>query len=100
MDWEAEVAAAKSNIKTATSASMALAQITTVLDTLNDSHTFFIPPLRTTRHDYGFRTAMIGDRCYVRRVRPGSDAEAKNVKPGDEVAIIEGLLPSRELLPT
>ena len=99
VDWEAEVAAAKSKIKNATSSGMALGQITAVLDTLNDSHTFFIPPQRTTRHDYGFRTAMIGARCYVTQVRPGSDAEAKGVNPGDEVAVIEGLLPSRELLP-
>jgi carboxyl-terminal processing protease len=99
VDWEAEVAAAKGKIKNATSPSMALAQITAVLDTLNDSHTFFIPPRRTNRHDYGFRTAMIGDRCYVTQVRPGSDAEAKGVKPGDEVEVIEGLLPSRDLLP-
>jgi len=99
VDWDTEVAAAKSKIKNETSASMALAQITAVLNTLNYSHTYFIPPRRTNWHDYGFRTAMIGDRCYVTQVRPGSDAEAKGVKPGDEVAVIEGLLPSRELLP-
>ncbi len=99
VDWEAEVAAAKSKIKNATSSSVALTQIAAVLNTLNDSHTFFIPPQRTTRHDYGFRMAMIGDRCYVAQVRPGSDAEAKGVKPGDEIVVIERLLPSRELLP-
>ncbi len=51
---------------------------------LNDSHTFFIPPSRPVRVEYGFRVQMIGDRAFITRVRPGTDAESK-VHPGDEV---------------
>jgi carboxyl-terminal processing protease len=98
LDWDAKVAEAKNKIKQETSLGMALAHIAAALDTLNDSHTFFLPPQRPVRHDYGFQTAMIGDLCYVTRVRPDSDAEAKGVKPGDEVLAIQGYAPNREIL--
>lgn len=51
---------------------------------LKDSHTFFEPPTLVEREDYGYVVEMIGDRCYVVHVRPGSDAE-KKLHPGDEV---------------
>jgi carboxyl-terminal processing protease len=98
LDWDARVAEAKNKIKQQTSLGMAFAYIEWVLDGLNDSHTFFLPPSRPIRHDYGFQTAMIGDQCFVTRVRPGSDAEAKGVKPGDEVLAIEGFVPNRQIL--
>jgi carboxyl-terminal processing protease len=98
LDWDARVAEAKNKIKQQTSLGMAFAYVAWVLDGLNDSHTFFLPPQRPLRYDYGFQTAMIGDRCYITRVRPGSDAEAKGVKTGDEVLAIEGLVPSRQVL--
>jgi C-terminal processing protease CtpA/Prc len=98
VDWDAKVAEAKNKIENETSLSMALAHIAATLDTLNDSHTFFLPPPRPYRHDYGFQTEMIGNQCYVTRVRPDSDAEAKGVKPGDEVLTIEGYRPSRQIL--
>jgi carboxyl-terminal processing protease len=98
LDWDARVAEAKNKIKQQTSLGVAFAYVAWVLDGLNDSHTFFVPPQRPMRYDYGFQTAMIGDRCYITRVRPGSDAEAKGVKPGDEVLAIEGLVPNRQAL--
>ena len=49
-------------------------------------------------HDYGLQFEMVGDHCYVIRVRPGSDAEAKGVKPGDELLAINGFVPGRENL--
>ena len=98
VDWDAKVAEAKNKIKGETSLGMAFAHIAAALDTLNDSHTFFLPPRRPIRHDYGFETQMIGNQCYVTRVRPESDAEAKGVKPGDEVLTVEGYRPNREIL--
>jgi carboxyl-terminal processing protease len=98
LDWDAKVAEAKSRIKEETSLGMAFAYVAWVLDGLNDSHTFFVPPQRAGRLDYGFQTEMIGDQCYVTRVRPDSDAQAKGVKPGDEVLAIGGYAPNRQML--
>ena len=98
VDWEGMVAEAKNRIKEETSMGMAIAHIAMALDTLNDSHTFFLPPQRPMRHDYGFETQMIGDQCFISRVRPGSDAEAKGVKPGDQVLALKGFPPNRQIL--
>jgi C-terminal processing protease CtpA/Prc len=68
------------------------------LDELNDSHTFFFPPRRPYKHDYGFQMQMIGDRCLVSRVRPQSDGDAKGVRPGDEVVAMNGYAPTRDNL--
>ena len=98
VDWDAKIAEAKEKISQANSFNMAMSHIAAALDTLNDSHTFFLPPQHAYHHDYGWQYQMIGDHCFVTRVRPNSDAEAKGVKPGDEVLTINGFGPSRENL--
>jgi carboxyl-terminal processing protease len=98
LDWDANVEKTKERIDKADSLNKALSEVATALGALNDSHTFFLPPARPFRHDYGWQTQMIGDRCYVTRVRPDSDAEAKGVKPGDEVLSVNGFVPSRDNL--
>jgi carboxyl-terminal processing protease len=96
VDWDAKVREAKEKIDKADSLNRALTAIAAALDSLNDSHTFFLPPERPYVNDYGFEMQMIGSRCYVIRVRPGSDAEKKGVKPGDEVETLNGYTPTRE----
>jgi carboxyl-terminal processing protease len=98
LDWDATVAEARQKIEKTTSMGMALSQIAGALDTLNDSHTFFLPPQRTNRYDYGWQYQMIGERCFVTRVRPKSDAESKGVKPGDEILTLNGYAPTRDNL--
>jgi C-terminal processing protease CtpA/Prc len=98
VDWDATVRDAKQRIKASTSFNMALAHIAQAVVSLNDSHTFFLPPSRPYVHDYGYQTIMIGDHCYIIRVRPGSDAETKGLKPGDELLTLDGYSPDRENL--
>jgi len=97
-DWNAIVLKAKEQIQSESSLNMAMADIAQAVVSLNDSHTFFIPPPRPFAHTYGFQTEIVGDRCYVLRVRPGTDAEDKGLKPGDEVASWEGFTPNRDTL--
>lgn len=98
LDWNAKVEEERQKIKNETSLNLSLAHIAAALDALNDSHTFFLPPSRPFLHDYGFQIQMIGDQCFITRVRPGSDAEAKGIKPGDEILALEGIHPSRQIM--
>jgi C-terminal processing protease CtpA/Prc len=98
VDWDAKVREARQKIDRESSLGMAFSHIAAAVGNLNDSHTFFVPPQRPYRYDYGWQFEMIRDRCFVTQVRPGSDAETKGLKPGDEVLEINGYTPTRENL--
>ena len=90
IDFNAKVAEAKQRIDKETSFNMAMSHIAAALDSLDDSHTFFLPPQHAYKHAYGMQYQMVGDKCFVTEVRPKSDAEAKGVKPGDQILTIFG----------
>lgn len=98
VDWNTVMANARTKIAEANSLNAALAQVAAAVDTLNDSHTVFYPPYRPYKLDFGLQYQMVWSRCFVMRVRPGSDAEAKGVKPGAEVLSIDGVVPKRQNL--
>jgi C-terminal processing protease CtpA/Prc len=98
VDWDARVRQAKENLDKADSMDAAVSEIAALLDILNDSHTSLALPARNYIHDYGFRMKLIGERCYVTRVRSGSDAEKKGLKPGDEILALNEHPVSRKTL--
>lgn len=83
MDLEARFREAEAKIGQAGSNGQVYGIIAQVLLDLDDSHTYFIPPVRASTVDYGWSMQMIGDRCCVTGVSRGSDAEAKGLKVGD-----------------
>ncbi|MEW6364487.1 MAG: S41 family peptidase [Acidobacteriota bacterium] len=95
---EARFAEADSRLHEATSIAHAFGIIGQALLDFDDSHTFFIPPPRTNRVDYGWQVQMIGEKCNVIAVKPGSDAEAKGLRVGDIVHSINGFTPARDTL--
>jgi carboxyl-terminal processing protease len=98
MDLTARFKQAEEKIKQAASNGQIFSIIAQLLSELEDSHTFFLPPSRVGRTDYGWQMQMIGDKCYVTAIRPKSDAEAKGLKLGDEVWTIDGFGLTRENL--
>jgi len=95
MDLEVRFKEAEEKIKQATSRDQLVATVAQLLLNLNDSHTFFLPPSRAARVEYGWLMQMVGYDCYVTAVKPGSDAEAKGVKAGDALLSIDGVRPTR-----
>ena len=96
VDWDSKVAETKKQIAATSSFNMAMSHIAALLDALNDSHTFLLPPQHAYHHDFGFQYQMVGDRCFVTRVRPKSDADTKGVKAGDEILAINGFSVNRD----
>ncbi len=98
IDWSAKVSLAREKIKQEKSMNMAMAHIAAALDSLSDSHTYLIPPSRPYVLDRGWTVQMIGEKCFVTRVRPGGDAETRGVRPGDQLVAINGYRIGRENL--
>jgi carboxyl-terminal processing protease len=89
LDWDARYHDYDEKMKNAKTMNQGLTIVAGFLDVLKDSHTRFSPPSRPYRIDYGYRVQIIGDRPYITRVRPGTDAESK-VKVGDQVVTLNG----------
>jgi carboxyl-terminal processing protease len=76
---------------TAPDRNYAVADIAGAVSALNDSHTFFLPPPRPYTNEYGWRMQAEGESdCFITAVKPGSDAEKKGLKPGDQVMSVAG----------
>ena len=96
IDMAANAEVAKTRIAKAASIGETFAAIAQFVLELDDSHTFFVPPWQTTVVDYGWAMEMIGETCYVVRVKPGSDAARQGVTRGDVVKTVNGFRPTRE----
>ena len=83
-DWDSRYREFDEKLKQISSLGQGFSMVAALMMTLDDSHTFFIPPQRPVRVEYGFRLQMVGDRAFISRVRPGTEAESK-LHPGDEV---------------
>jgi len=95
MDLETNFKKADEMIKKADSNGQIFGIIASTLIDFNDSHLYFLPPSRAARIDYGWQMQMVGDACYVVGVKPGSDAHAKGLQPGDRIHLVDEMKPTR-----
>src|ERR1700683_1445848 len=77
VDLDARYHAYDQKLNSASSMNAGLTLVAGFLSGLHDSHTYFVPPTRPYKIDYGYRLAPIGDQTFVTRVRPGTDASGK-----------------------
>lgn len=88
VDLDKAYAAFDARLNTSGSVNETFRVIAAFLLNLHDSHTFFSPPLRANRSTPGFALEIIGDKCFVTRIRPGTDA-AKKLHVGDQVLALD-----------
>ena len=96
IDWDAAVVKAQQKIAQSDSFTTDMFTIADLLNQLGDSGLRFVPPPHPYSTDFGWHGDMIGDRCYVVGIRPGSDAEKKGLKTGDEVIAMNGRVLTRK----
>jgi C-terminal processing protease CtpA/Prc len=89
---------AKERVKVAPTRDAMMITIASAVLAFDDSHTNFYPPARAADIEYGWTVGMIGDDAFVTHIKPGSDAEAKGLKPGDKLLSIDGFKPTRKNL--
>ncbi|MDQ3751030.1 MAG: S41 family peptidase [Acidobacteriota bacterium] len=97
-DMDAIFKSAEERINKATAIGQILGVVAQTLMQFDDSHTYFVPPAPADSIQHGWEMQLIGDKCYVVAVKQGSDAEAKGLKPGDEILVIGGYTPMRKNL--
>ncbi len=90
LDLEARFLKAEQDLEQAGTLSHMFGIIAQAVVDLGDSHTRFVPPGRAARFEYGWRLRVIGETPHILAVKPGSDAEAKGLKPGDALLSVDG----------
>jgi len=69
IDLAARFAQAEADLTDANSLGQLFGMIALAVLELDDSHTWFLPPSRTVRVEYGWRMQAFCDECYVTAVR-------------------------------
>ena len=98
IDLEGRFKLAEEKVDGAKSLGQVFGIVAQALLDFEDSHLFFIPPQRSDTVDYGWQMQMVGDKCYVSAVKPGSDAEIKGLRPGDLIKVVDAFSPTRDNL--
>lgn len=95
LDWNARYKQYSARLDSARNLGDGFREIAAFLSGLQDSHTYFIPPMRSNRYETGYRYALVGNNCFVTEVRPGTDAATK-LRPGDQILKIDGFSIDRQ----
>jgi carboxyl-terminal processing protease len=94
LDWDARLKTYSDRVSTAQDLGQGFRDVAAYLSGLKDSHTFFIPPTRRNRYETGYRYSLVGDNCFITRIRPGTDAALK-LHVGDQVLSMNGFKVNR-----
>ena len=96
LNWKIETDQARQQIEKANSPGEAFTAIVGLVNKLNDSHTFFIPPQRVDQAKFGFWAKPFGDRVMVYKLEKGGAAEKTGLQLGDALAGMNGFRVDRD----
>lgn len=95
-DWKAITEKARQRIRQSDRLGDMIAAISSVPYQLYDSHTYFIPPGRSARVDYGFEAEPFANDILVYKIRKGGPALPAGLKLGDKIVSMDGFATKRD----
>src|SRR5579864_4935460 len=66
-----------------------------MVDALQDSHTMFLPPGRTSFPQFGFEAKAYGEGIYITKLKKKGAAEAAGLQLGDRIFMVNGFTAER-----
>jgi carboxyl-terminal processing protease len=96
VDWNAITERARQRIRVANHLGDMLAAVASVPYQLNDSHTFFIPPGRSARVDYGFEAEPFAKDVLIYKLEKDGPALKAGLQLGDKIVGLNGFAVKRE----
>lgn len=95
LDWKGLVAQAAERIKRANSRGEMLTTVFALVDRLQDSHTLFLPPQRSSRVLFGFDAKAFGDEIRIYKLKDDGAAKKAGLKLGDHIVAVNGFAAER-----
>jgi carboxyl-terminal processing protease len=96
LKWEALIEDARARIDKAQNVGEMVTAVFYVVNRLDDSHTMFFPPERTSKPLFGFEAKAIGQDVYVYEIKKKGAAEKAGLKAGDKILTVNGFNALRE----
>jgi C-terminal processing protease CtpA/Prc len=96
LDWKVVTERARQRIRQADYLGEMMAAIASVPYQLNDSHTYFIPPGRSAKVDYGFKAEPFGKDILVYKLKKDGPAIKSELHLGDKIVGMNGFATKRE----
>lgn len=91
LDWLALTEQTRQQIQASNNTGKMLLAIVSLLDKLEDSHTYFVPPPLTEQADFGFKARPYGSEVRVYEITTKGPAAKSGLTLGDTISSLNGI---------
>jgi C-terminal processing protease CtpA/Prc len=95
LDWSALTDETRQRIRASGNVGQMILAVSSLLDRLQDSHTYFIPPRLTAYSDFGFKAKAYGNDVRVYEIDKKGPADKAGLHVGDAILSINGVAVDR-----
>ena len=95
LDWSALTDETRQRIGASGNVGQMILAISSLLDRLQDSHTYFIPPPLTAYSDFGFKAKAFGNDVRICEIEKKGPADKAGLQVGDAILSVNGVAVDR-----
>ena len=95
LDWSALTDETRQRIKASSSVGQMILAVSSLVDRLQDSHTYFIPPPLSAHSDFGFKAKAYGNDVRVYEIDKKGPADKAGLHVGEAILSLNGVTVDR-----